>query len=98
MPSMKIPESEPEEESPCREDAPAMPVVTSYVGGHREQLSDPNLEMLSLVARPVRPAEMLTNVKAQQAVGEEWDKLRKIHTWLHDAVREYDDVCARRPY
>jgi len=71
-----------------------MPVVTSYVGGHREKLSDPNLELLSLVARPAKRAEMMKNPKAQKAVGEECDKIKKISTRLHDTVREYDDVCA----
>ena len=85
---------EPEPETPPNEDAPAMPVVTSYSGGHREKLSDLNIELLGLVARPVKPAEILTNPKARKAVGDEWEKLRKISTWLHDAVREYDEVCA----
>ena len=63
-----------------------MPVIDDYEEGHREILHDPSAEAFSLVARPVRPAEMLTNARARAAVQEEWKKLRTINTWLEDQV------------
>ena len=68
---------QPSEDGAADEEAPAMPVISSYSGGHREKLSDLNIELLGLVARPVKPAEIMTNPKAKKAVGDEWDKLRK---------------------
>ena len=69
-------------------------VISSYYGKRREKTSAPSFEYLGLVARPVKPAEILTNPKARRAVEDEWEKLRKVRTWLEEAVREYDEVCA----
>ena len=79
---------------PCTNIAAAMPVLPQQPHCHHEKTGTPCEEMLSVVARPVKPSEVATNPKARAAVDADWKKLRAINTWLESTVREYDDVRA----
>ena len=79
---------------PCKNIAAAMPVLPQQPHPHREKSAVRGEEMLSFVARPVKPTELATNPKARAAVEDDWKKLRAINTWLEGAVCEYDDVRA----
>ena len=50
------------------------------------------LSQVVAVARSVNKKEAAGNPKAQQAMQEEWDRLRAIGTWNEDGVRELDEV------
>ena len=77
---------------PRQKNATAMPVLPQQPHPHREKIAAHGEEMLSFVARPVKPSEIATNPKARAAVEDEWKKLRAINKWLEGTVCEYDDV------
>ena len=56
----------------CKNIAAAMPVLPQQPHPHHEKTGTPGEEMLSFVARPVKPTEIATNPKARAAVDEEW--------------------------
>ncbi len=57
---------------PCTNIATAMPVLPQQPGPHREKIVAHGEEILSFVARPVKPSEIATNPEARAAVEEEW--------------------------
>jgi hypothetical protein len=46
----------------------------------------------TLVARPVSRKEIRSNLKAQESLDIEWDKLVKKTAWLYDTVQEWSTV------
>ena len=81
------------------EGVPRMPCTPARRGKHREKITDLDSMVNACVARPVRPAEVKTNLKAQAAMQLEWDRLRavprdggKAGVWDELLVREWRHV------
>ena len=75
-------------------EAPHLPVLLGSARNtpelHREKTPWPLFN--AAVARAVKPSEVKTNERAQDAMASEWARLRKIGTWDESRVREYRDV------
>ena len=63
--------------------------------GHRELLSPQLYPFAVCVARPVHKDEMRKQPKAQEALQQEWDRLRALHCWDETAVAEWSGVARR---
>jgi hypothetical protein len=84
------------DDTPCQ-DFPRMP-CTPAQQRHRDKIHARDF-VNACVARPVRPAEVKTNLKAQVAMQLEWDRLRavprdggKAGVWDESLVREWRHV------
>ncbi len=76
-----------------------MPCTPARQGKHREKITDLDSMVNACVARPVRPAEVKTNLRAQAAMQLEWDRLRAVPrdggeagVWDERLVREWRSV------
>ena len=67
---------EPDPEPPS--DVPRLPCGPAHVQSHRPKHDGKGVLYNACVARPVRPAEVKTNEKAQEAMQKEWDRLRSV--------------------
>eukprot|EP00975_Prorocentrum_lima_P049490 10353594-Prorocentrum_lima.AAC.1 len=57
----------------------------------RRSLDGVSRKLVSAVARSCSIKEALTNPKAKAALDKEWDRLRSIHTWDENKVREWSE-------
>jgi len=92
---LNIPEPQGEGDSESCPSA-AAPTLSTFVFRNRHRDKIPNFGHLpfnACVARPVGKKEVQQQPKAQAAVKAEWDRLRKIHTWDEDGVREWQHVA-----
>jgi hypothetical protein len=79
----------------CENGVPAMPTVMRQPQPHRDHIPTIRAPFNAAVARSVKKKEMYSNPKAQEAVRQEWDRLRAKRCWSEgkDAVREWKDVA-----
>ena len=64
-------------DSDSDDDAPRKPCMATMPAAHREKTTAQGIYN-ACVARPVKPAEVRVNKKAQAAMQDEWDRLRQV--------------------
>ena len=74
---------------------PSMPVIPTYVNGHRPRILAYMDVFDAMVVRTVKRKEMLSTPAAVKAMDDEWNKLSKQIVWDLNTAREQDEVVAQ---